>query len=93
MSAVATRLSPASTTSSRHSTASTISIDSIGAVQQDVERRLRAVAYMENVLAKSSSPFCSLELSPLLRVRKRPLEEMKQRCVVLAEYGTENHLW
>jgi hypothetical protein len=59
----------------------------------DVERRLRAVQYMESVLAKSSNSFCSLELSPLLQMRKRPLEEIKKRCVVLAEYGANNHLW
>ena len=54
---------------------------------------MRAVQYMESVLAKSTNAFCSLELSPLLRMRKRPLEEMKERCVVLAEYGASNHLW
>ena len=59
----------------------------------DVERRLRAVQYMESVLAKSSRPFCSLELSPLVQARKRPLEEMKRQCVVFAEYGAKNHLW
>ena len=59
----------------------------------DVERRLRAVAHIESVLAKSSNPFYSLELSPLLRLRKHPLEEMKERCVALAQYGTDNNLW
>ena len=62
----------------------------------DVERRLRAVQYMESVLAKSYAgrdSVCSVELSLLLQVRKRPLEEMKERCVVLAKYGESNHLW
>lgn len=58
-----------------------------------MQRRLKAVRYMEAVLAKSSSRFCSLELSPLLELRKRPLEEMKQQCKVLAEYGAKNNLW
>lgn len=94
MSAVAVaRLSPASNTSSEDTAASAVSAGSIAAVQHDVQRRLRAVRYMEAVFAKSSSSFCSLELSPLLEMRKRPLEEMKQQCEVLAEYGAKNNLW
>lgn len=83
----------AATPHSPGSVESTESVNSIGAVQKDVENRLRAVEYMQSVLEKSSSPFCSLELFPLLQIRKRPLEEMKQRCVLLSEYGAENHLW
>lgn len=79
--------------SSEYSATSAASVDCMVAVQNDVERRLRAVTYMESVLAKSSSSFCSLELSPLLQMRKRPLEEMKRRCAMLAEYGVKNNLW
>jgi hypothetical protein len=67
--------------------------ESIGAVMQDVERRLRAVESIERVLAQSSSTFCAMELSPLLQTRKRPLEETKRQCVALAEYGVEHNLW
>ena len=84
---------PSPTTISEHGVATATSVGSIAAVQHDVQRRLRAVHYMEAVLAKSSSSFCSLELSPLLEMRKRPLEEMKQQCKVLAEYGAKNNLW
>ena len=84
---------PSRATISKHNVVPAVSVDSIGVVQDDVQRRLRAVQYMQAVLSKSSNSFCSLELSPLLQMRKRPLEEMKQRCEVLAEYGAKNNLW
>lgn len=89
----AAELKPSRATISKHNVVPAVSVDSIGAVQDDVQRRLRAVQYMQAVLSKSSNSFCSLELSPLLQMRKRPLEEMKQQCKVLAEYGAKNNLW
>ena len=65
--------------------------NTIGVVQADVEKRLRNVSMMQRLLP--SNAFCSLELSPLLQSRKRPLEEMMLQCNALTEARKTEGLW